>query len=244
MKKVATCMILAVGAASPAFAVDCSSFPNNTITTFINEDVFAYDVTCTVGRTGYVNGNLYQSGLGNLIVRGRVNGGIEEAGAGGISLLAGSRVNGEVTELDAGNVLVRGGSTLGGDVKEYGAGSIIVNVDLPGVINGNLYEHGKGNVAIRTIAGDFNGNVYEQAAGDIVLTIASGTVFNGASEERDLGSLEVYVDGRYEGNLTELDAGDLSTAGSGVVNGNSEHELPGRCTNTVRKFEGAACNLL
>jgi hypothetical protein len=54
----------------------------------------------------------------------------------------------------------------------------------------------------------------------------------------------VYVDGRFEGNLTELGDGDLSTAGSGTVNGNSEHQPPGRCTNRVANFEGAVCNRL
>lgn len=150
---------------------------------------------------------------GNLVVRGRVNGGVEEAGAGGISLLAGANVNGEVTEFDGGNVVIRGGATLGGDVRENNAGS-------------------------------FEGSVFENNAGNVEVTIAAGTVFKGGIEEEQLGSVIVYVDGRFEGNLTELDDGNLSTAGSGTVAGNSEHELPGRCGNTVPNFEGAICTQL
>jgi len=237
-------LAVALGAATPALAVDCASFPNSTITTFVNEDVFASDTTCTIARTGYVNGNVYQSGLGNLVVRGWVNGGIEESGAGSLSLLAGANVNGDVTELDGGNIVIRGGARLGGTVTEQGVGSVTVTVDLPGLVKGDIYENGSGSVVLRTVTGDFEGGVNEADAGDVNATVAAGTVFKGNIEEELLGNVSVFVDGRFEGNIVERGDGNLSTSGSGTVAGNSEHELPGTCTNTVSRFEGAACNLL
>ena len=56
--------------------------------------------------------------------------------------------------------------------------------------------------------------------------------------------LAAFVYNPFEGNLVERGAGNLGTAGSGTVAGNSEHELPGTCSNTVRDFQGAICNLL
>jgi hypothetical protein len=243
MKKSILALALCAVAAAPAFAIDCNSFPNNTITGYVNDDVTAYDVTCTIARTGFVNGNLYQYGIGDLVIRGKVNGGVEERGAGGITLLPGSEVNGEISEFNGGNVVVRGGSTLGGNVHEYGAGSITVLVDRPGKINADLHEHGTGSVFVKTVTGSFGGSVFEKDAGDVDVTVASGTVFNGNIEEGVDGSLLVYVDGRFEGNMSERGRGNLRTEGNGAINGNSEHELPGQCSNTVRNFEGAVCNL-
>ena len=46
------------------------------------------------------------------------------------------------------------------------------------------------------------------------------------------------------GNILELAAGNVTTTGPGTVKGNSEHELPGLCSNAIVDFQGAACNLL
>jgi hypothetical protein len=45
----------------------------------------------------------------------------------------------------------------------------------------------------------------------------------------------------FEGNIVELGSGDLATDGAGWFKGNTEHELPGTCTNTIARFEGSAC---
>jgi hypothetical protein len=153
-------------------------------------------------------------------------------------------VNGDVTELDGGNIVIRGGAQLGGTVTEQGAGSVTVTVDLPGLVKGEIYENGRGSVFVRTVTGDFEGGVYETDAGDVDATIAAGTVFKGNIEEELLGNVSVFVDGRFEGNIVERGEGNVSTSGSGTVAGNSEHERPGTCANTVARFEGAACNLL
>jgi hypothetical protein len=129
-------------------------------------------------------------------------------------------------------------------VSEAGAGSVSVTVDLPGLIKGDINEAGLGSVFITTINGDFEGNVIEADGGDVDVSVAAGTFFKGGIEEELAGSVVVDVDGRFEGNLVERGAGNLTTAGSGTVAGNSEHELPGTCSNTVRDFQGAICNLL
>jgi hypothetical protein len=244
MKKVIAGLALVIGTSHAAWAVDCSSFPNNTVTGFVNEDVTAFNISCTIARNASVNGNVLQVGNGSLTIRGVVNGGVEESGAGGITLLAGARVNGDLSELDGGNIVIRGGTTLGGLVSEAGAGSVSVTVDLPGLIKGDINEAGLGSVFITTINGDFEGNVIEADGGDVDVSVAAGTFFKGGIEEELAGSVVVDVDGRFEGNLVERGAGNLTTAGSGTVAGNSEHELPGTCSNTVRDFQGAICNLL
>ena len=90
-----------VGTASAA--VNCNSFLNNTITGSVNDDVVAVGYPCTIAATGFVNGNLFQSGEGGLTIRGVVNGGVEESGSGDVPLLAAGS-GGEVTEADDGSV--------------------------------------------------------------------------------------------------------------------------------------------
>jgi hypothetical protein len=50
--------------------------------------------------------------------------------------------------------------------------------------------------------------------------------------------------GTYEGNLAEYGTGNVVTDGDGVFKGNSEHQLPGTCMNSITDFQGAVCNLL
>jgi len=62
--------MLVIGAISSASAaVNCNTFPNNTITRNVNDDVLAAGYNCTVGTSGFVNGSLIQTGEGSLVIR-------------------------------------------------------------------------------------------------------------------------------------------------------------------------------
>ncbi|MBI3155234.1 MAG: hypothetical protein HYZ20_07475 [Burkholderiales bacterium] len=244
MNKLIPACLLALCAATPALAaVDCAGFPNQTISGFVNDDVVADGVSCTIAASGEVNGNLTQTGPGNLTVRGVVNGAVSESGDGSITIARG-RIGGNVSEADAGNLVVRGGSSVNGGLEEAGLGSVNVVVDLPGVINAEIFESGDGGVVVDALSGSFEGSVIETGGGGVRVTVAAGQSFKGGVEEFDAGAVNVVVDGLFEGNVTELAGGNVDTRGRGSFKGNSEHELPGTCTNSVADFQGAACSLL
>ena len=54
---------------SAAAAVNCASLPNNTVNNFVNDDVVAIGITCTIGPSGSVNGSVTQTGDGGLAIR-------------------------------------------------------------------------------------------------------------------------------------------------------------------------------
>lgn len=230
-----------VGAASAA--VNCNTFPNNTITGSVNDDVIAVGYSCTIARTGFVNGNVTQTGAGRINVSGRVNGGVEEFGGGNV-VVDGGVVEGDITEADAGSLIVRNGGSVNGLLSEAGGGDVNVTVTNGGVVKGDIVEAGLGNVYVATVTGNYEGSVVENDDGSIELTVGGGTAFKGGAEETGSGSLDAFIEGLLEGNLTELGAGDLLTEGPGTFKGNSEHQLPGTCTNSILDFQGAFCNLL
>ncbi len=148
--------VLALGLAPAAFAaVNCASFPNQTINQFVNDDVIAVNVSCTIGPMGTVNGNIEQQGDGGITVRGRVNGGISEQGPGDILIARGAVVGGDVSEADGGNVSIRGGASLSGVIEEAGDGSVNATVDVPGLDKGDIYANGNGGVTINAQAGSY-----------------------------------------------------------------------------------------
>jgi hypothetical protein len=244
MKTLITGAVLSFGLiAGASAAVNCNTFPNNTVTNFVNNDVVAIGYTCTIASTGSVNGNLIQEGNGSLVIRGFVNGGVSESGAGDVTI-AGGRVGGDIVEADLGNVIVRGGSVMEGKIEESGDGSVSVTVDLPGLVKGEIYEMGNGGVTVNALTGSFEGSVFEAGPGSVVASVNFGMSFKGGIEEYDGGNVTATVNGLFEGNIVEYLGGNLITQGAGGFKGNSEHELPGTCTNTIVNFEGAACNLL
>lgn len=157
MKRTLIGTTLALGLiASAAAAVPCNTFPNNTVTGSVNDEVVADGYTCTIAPTASVNGNLIQTGAGGLVIRGRVNGSVSESGAGDISIRGGT-VEGDVTEADLGNVIVRGGSTVNGLMEENGDGNVTVTVDTPGLVKGDVAENGNGGVTITATTGSYEG---------------------------------------------------------------------------------------
>jgi hypothetical protein len=244
MKKSLAITWLALSMAGTASAaVNCNSFPNNTVSGFVNDDVVAIGYTCTIAASGSVNGNLIQSGDGSLVIRGTVNGAVDESGLGDVTV-AGGNVGGDISEADGGNVTLRGGSTVNGGVQEDGDGSVSVIVDLPGLIKADIIENGNGGVTVRAVTGSYEGSVIEYGAGSVTATISAGQSFKGGIEEYDGGGVTATVDGFFEGNITEHLAGNVVTSGLGTFKGNSEHELAGTCSNTIVDFQGAVCNLL
>jgi hypothetical protein len=244
MKKALVGTALLIGMiGSVAAATNCNSFPNNVVTGNVNDDVVADGYTCTIAGSAFVNGNVLQIGEGDLVIRGIVNGAVEEAGNGSITLAKG-QVGGNVSEADAGNITIRGGSTLKGSVEEAGIGSVFVTVDLPGVVNADIHESGPGSVTVQAIVGGFEGSVIETEGGNVTVTVNPGYSFKGSVEEYDGGSVLATVNGFFEGNISELDLGNVETRGAGTFKGNSEHALPGSCVNSIADFQGAACNLL
>jgi hypothetical protein len=84
---------LVVGLVAPAAAaVNCNTFPNNTVNQFVNDEVIAIGYTCTIGPQASINGNVTQTGAGSLIIRGQVNGGVAEDGLGDVIVAFGARV--------------------------------------------------------------------------------------------------------------------------------------------------------
>lgn len=223
-------------------AVDCGSFPNNTINLFVNDDVVAVNTSCTIGASGSVNGNVIQSGEGGLVIRGIVNGGVTESGPGDI-LVARGTVGGDVSESDGGNVSIRGGSNLQGVIEESGDGSVNITVDVPGLVKGDVYENGNGGVTVISSSGSYEGNVVETGAGSVSVNVSFGLSFKGDIEENDGGSVTAVVNGMFEGGIVEVGAGNVVTSGPGTFKGNSEHQLPGLCSNTIIDFQGSACIL-
>ena len=224
-------------------AVNCSTFPNNTVVGSVNDDVVAIGYSCTIAAGAFVNGNVLQTGPGNLVIRGTVNGAVEESGDGSITIARGI-IGGSVSEADLGSVTVRGGSSIGGSIEESGDGGVSITVDLPGVVNADVLESGNGSVTVNASVGSFEGSVIETGGGNVSVTVAAGHSFKGGIEEYDGGSVSALVNGFFEGNIMELAAGNVTTSGPGTFKGNSEHELAGTCTNTIVDFQGAACNLL
>jgi hypothetical protein len=235
---------LALGLSTAASAaVNCASYPNNTINNFVNDDVVAIGITCTIGPSASINGGVSQTGDGGLIIRGQVNGGVSEDGAGDVVIARGARVGGDVSEADIGNVSIRGGAALEGAIEESGDGSVNATVDVPGLVKGNIYENGNGGVTVNAFAGSYEGSISEAGAGSVVIKVSAGMSFKGDVEEADGGSVTAEVEGAFEGNLREMLGGNVTTSGTGIFKGNSEHGAPGLCSNTIVNFQGSACVL-
>jgi hypothetical protein len=240
--------LLTLGFATTASAaVNCNTFPNNTVNAFVNDDVVAVGYTCTIGSMGSVNGGVTQTGDGGLVIRGRVNGGVSEDGPGDVLIARGAIVGGDVSEAGVGNMSVRGGASINGVIEESDDGSVNVTVDMPGLVKGDVYENGNGGVTINTLAGNFEGSVNETGPGNVNVTVSPGMSFKGEVNEHDGGNVTADVNGFFEGNIVEKLGGNVttvSTLGTGVFKGNSEHQAPGTCTNAIVNFQGSACILI
>ena len=236
--------VLALGMiGSASAAVECNTFPSNTIKGSVNDDVLATNYTCTVAASGFVNGSVSQTGPGNLVIRGVVNGEVSETDDGNITI-AGGKVGGSVREADRGSLVLRGGGSANGGLEESGPGNVTVTVDIPGVVNAGIIESGAGSVFVTASSGSYEGDISENDGGFVDVTVEAGVSFKGSVEEAGVGDVTVDVSGVFEGNLIERAGGNVLTTGEGTFKGNSEHQLPGTCTNTIADFQGAVCNLL
>jgi hypothetical protein len=220
--------------------VNCCLLPNTTVTGFINADVLADGCSCTIAPKAEVNGNIEQLGAGSLVVRGIVNGGVSESGIGNLLVDRGI-VGGDCAEADGGNLTVRPGSFINGLLAESGAGSVVITATAAGPTKGDIEETGAGSVIVSVLSGAYEGNINEIEAGAVDVSVAAGATFKGGIAEDADGSAAALVEGLFEGNITEFGAGDLSTDGSGAFKGNTEHEIPGVCRNTIVRFEGSSC---
>jgi hypothetical protein len=220
--------------------VNCCLLPNATVSGNVNADVIADGCGCTIARTASVNGNVEQLGTGNLVVRGIVNGGVSESGAGNLVIDRGI-VGGDCAEADGGSLTVRPGSFVNGLLAESGAGGVSVTATAAGPTKGDIEETGPGSVTVAVISGAYEGNINEIEAGSVDVSVAAGATFKGGIAEDADGSATAVVEGLFEGGITELGVGDLSTDGAGAFKGNTEHEIPGVCRNTILRFEGSSC---
>lgn len=180
-------------------AVNCNTFPNSTISGSVNDDVVAVGYTCTIASTGSVNGSLLQTGDNSLVIRGVVNGEVSESGNGNITIVNGT-VGGSVSEADGGNITVRGASTVNGGLEEAGAGNVTVTVDVPGVVNADIFESGGGSVFVTASSGSYEGSIIENDAGNVNVTVGLGVSFKGGVEEFGPGGVTANVAGLFEGN--------------------------------------------
>jgi hypothetical protein len=230
-----------VAASSVAHAqVNCCLLPNATVTGFVNNDVIAPNCSCTIARTATVNGNVEQSGIGSLVVRGNVNGGVTETGAGNLTIDR-AIVGGDCLEADGGSLVVRPGSSVNGALFETGPGNVTVTATFEGPAKGDIDEAGGGGVQVTVLSGAYEGNINESDAGSVETTVAVDSAFKGGIAEDFDGSATAVVEGLFEGNIEERGAGDLATSGTGLFKGNTEHEVPGVCSNTILRFEGSSC---
>ena len=150
-------------------AVNCNTFPNNVVTGAVNDSIEAIGYTCTIAATARVNGDLLQTGLGGLVIRGAVNGSVSETGDGSVTMIA-ARVSGSVDELDAGNITLRGRGSINGGMEEAGIGSVIVTVDVPAVVNGDIIESGEGSVSVNALTGSYEGGILENDGGNVTVS--------------------------------------------------------------------------
>jgi hypothetical protein len=115
---------------------------------------------------------------------------------------------------------------------------MLPNNTIIGTVNADVTAANCSCTIARTA--NINGNIDQTGDGALVIR---GIVNGGIAESAD-GSVAAVVEGIFEGNIEERGAGDLATEGSGWSKGNTEHELPGACSNSIKRFEGAACNPL
>jgi hypothetical protein len=231
--------LLAAATATTA-QVECCALPNQTVSGFINNDVIATGCSCTIARSGSINGNLEQLGDGSLVIRGLVNGGVSESGLGNLTIDRGY-VKGDSLEADAGSLIVREGSIVEGALFEFGSGNVNITTSAQGPTKGDVEEEGLGSVIVSVLGGAYEGNIHEFGAGTVEVAVASGATFKSGIAEDGAGRVQAQVEGAFEGNIEERGDGDLVTEGSGLFKGNTEHEVPGLCRNTIVRFEGAAC---
>lgn len=131
---------------------------------------------------GTVKGNVRQVGSGNvtLMPGATIEGNLMESGAGNLNVHG--RLKGNASEDGAGHVLVARGALVEGNVQEKLDGSI----DLAGLVKGNVREGGTANITVRATA-RIDGNVTETNNGNIV--IYRGAVVEGDLREHDAGAL-------------------------------------------------------
>jgi hypothetical protein len=153
-------------------------------------------------------------------------------------------VGGDCSEADQGNLVVRPDSFVNGTLQEAGLGDVELTVGVNGPSKGDIEEQDDGSVSITVLGGAYEGSVFERDTGSVSTSVAAGATFKGSIEEEFDGNVSAIVEGLFEGNLIERGAGDLNTSGAGQIKGNSEHEFPGACSNTVANFDGTSCKLL
>ncbi len=181
----------------------------------ISQNITITDGTLTV--RGRVEGNIEQRGAGSVIVDGgTVTGNIDEHFGGDIQIINGGRVEGNAEERDAGDIIVDTNAFLAGNAMEHGQGDI--RIDNGSTVEGNALEGGEGDILI--FAGSIlEGNAIGGSGGDI--RVVDSRV-DGNLEEGDFGSIEVLGLSHIDGNVIERGPGMVTVAATATVEGDVE----------------------
>lgn len=141
------------------------------------------------------------------------------------TIASGSLVNGNIEQPDSEaswNITVQAGADINGNIDDYGRGSVRVVVGPGQFFDDDITERSRGNVIVRVLdGGTYDGNVEENGLGSVIIRVQASGLFNG--------------------NSYEYDAGNMSTAGSGMYNGSTRQEGPGVCANSISNFNGSPC---
>ena len=142
---------------------------------------------------------------GNLALRsgGSANGGLEESGAGSVTVTVDvpGVVNADITESGTGNVIVIASSgSYEGSIIENAGGNVEISVDAGVSFKGNVEEFGSGDVTA-DIFGTYEGNLAEYGVGNVV-TDGDG-IFKGNSEHQLPGTCANSI-ADFQGTICNL----------------------------------------
>lgn len=188
------------------------------------DQVYFGDTEIPVGDT--VEGNVTVI-WGDLAVWGTIEGDVYQYGRGFVHVDGGT-VEGSVYERGRGSVQVYNGGTVTGDVVERGNNvnpegddrrdAIGVDVTTGGVIEGNVYEYGWGNVDVAHddgVCGFVGGNIFEQGFGNV--NVYRACEVGGNIEERQIGNVFIDAVAIVGGTICERGRGDVFIDDSAVV---------------------------
>ena len=179
------------------------------------DQVYFGDTEINLGDT--VSGNVTVI-RGDLVVRGAIEGNVYQFGRGFVHVDGGT-VNGSVYERGRGTIQVFNFSRVTGDVVERGNNvalplplwdAIGVNVTTGGVVEGNVYEYGWGNVDVahdEGACGRVGGDIFERGIGNV--NVYSSCVVDGNIEERGRGDVFIELDATVGGSIFEGGPGEI-----------------------------------
>ncbi len=118
--------------------------------------------------------------------------------------------------------------------------NIIVDEDCyiggDAIINGNIAESGNTHFSIHVFAPAIvNGNIEEKGPGLVYFVVGNGLLFDGNISEKGDGNVYILVDGVFDGDVLEQNAGDVDTqvfggcpsGGPGLFIGSTSEKGPG-----------------